>query len=227
MKRILTFFICLFLSINIVEAKTISVKFKKCVDGDTATFTYNGEDLKARFLAIDTPETKHPTKGEEPFGKEASNYTCERLKSATKIKLEYDSGSDEKDKYDRHLVWVFVDDSLLQEELISKGLAKVAYLYGDYKYTNKLKESEKIANDKKLGIWSDTNTSNVVKEETKQEDLTDTILNSLLYKDNGSLNYLTLSIIATIFIIILITNKKIRNKVIRKTKNKIKREILK
>ncbi len=226
MKKIFTFFIFLFLCINVVEAKTITVKFKKCVDGDTATFTYKGEEIKTRFLAVDTPETKHPTKGEEPFGKEASNYTCEKLTNANEIKLEYDSNSDEKDKYDRHLVWVFVDDSLLQKELISKGLAKVAYLYDDYKYTNELKDLEKTAQTKKIGIWSDNNTSNTIKKET-EEDIYDTILNKILYKKNGSLNYFTLTIIIIIFIIILASSKKIRNKVIRKTKSQIKKKLLK
>lgn len=224
MKKLLTFFVCLFLSISIVEAKTITVKFKKCVDGDTATFMYKNEELKARFLAIDTPETKHPTKGEEPFGKEASEYTCNSLKNANVIKLEYDKNSDELDKYDRHLVWVFIDDKLLQKELISKGLAKVAYLYGDYKYTEELKETEKIAKKNKIGIWS----NNIPKvEKEKSEDVYDTILNKLLYKDNGSLNYLTLTILLIIFILILVFSKKVRNKVIRKTKNKIKKELLK
>ena len=99
------------------SAKEISVKFSECVDGDTGKFIYKDEEIKARFLAVDTPETKHPTKGEEPFGKEASEYTCERLKSAEKIVLEFDEDSDEKDKYDRYLVWVFVDGELLQKEL--------------------------------------------------------------------------------------------------------------
>lgn len=38
------------------------VKLSKCVDGDTARFILNKEEIKARFLAIDTPESVHPTK---------------------------------------------------------------------------------------------------------------------------------------------------------------------
>lgn len=148
-----------------IQAKSITVKFSECVDGDTAKFIYEDEEIKARFLAIDTPETKHPTKGEEPYGKEASEYTCERLKNAEKIKLEFDSGSDEKDKYDRYLVWVFIDDELLQKELVRKGLASVAYLYGDYKYTDKLEEAEQLAEEEKLGIWSITDKESDNKKE--------------------------------------------------------------
>lgn len=153
MKKIFLSILMFFILITNIEAKTITVKFNDCVDGDTAKFTYKDEVITARFLAVDTPETKHPTKGEEPYGKEASEFTCNALKEANEIKLEFDDNSDEKDKYDRYLVWVFVDDKLLQEDLISNGLAKVAYLYDDYKYTPQLQKLEKTAKKNKIGIW--------------------------------------------------------------------------
>lgn len=131
------------------------VSLDSCIDGDTAKFrTISDEVIKARFLAIDTPETVHPTKGEEPFGKDASNFTCTMLSSAKEIKLEYDNNSNNEDNYGRKLVWVFVDDILLQDLLVSRGYAEVAYLYGDYKYTSLLQENEAIAKSNKLGIWS-------------------------------------------------------------------------
>lgn len=162
-------FILMFLILCITPVfanETVEVKFSKCVDGDTAKFILNKKEITARFLAVDTPETKHPTKGVEPFGKEASNYTCDKLTNAKKIVLEYDDGSDKKDKYDRHLVWVYYDDNFLQEELISNGLAKVAYLYGDYKYTKDLQDAEVVAKSDKKGIWSDYEFVDVEKEFT-------------------------------------------------------------
>ena len=152
--KILILLLILFVPLNVLAEKD-EVKFSSCIDGDTANFTLNKKEIKVRFLAVDTPETKHPTKGEEPYGKEASEYTCKRLKEATKIELEYDDNSDKKDKYDRYLAWVFVDDSLLQAELIKNGLAEVAYLYGDYKYTDLLKDYEETAKVQKVGIYSD------------------------------------------------------------------------
>ena len=128
------------------------VGFGKCTDGDTAHFVISGEDMIVRFLAIDTPETKHPTKGEEPFGKEASDYTCEMISNAQDIRLEYDSKAKE-DKYGRILAWVFVDGELLQEKLVEMGYAKVAYLYDDYKYTVRLLEAQEEAEKSKIGIW--------------------------------------------------------------------------
>lgn len=149
-------FVLIFLGFNPVYAnEKVEVKFSKCVDGDTAKFILNEKEITTRFLAVDTPETVHPTKEEEPFGKEASNYTCDKLKNAQKIVLEYDDGSDKTDKYDRHLVWVYYDDNFLQEELISLGYAKVAYLYGEYKHTEDLQNKEIVAKSEKVGIWGD------------------------------------------------------------------------
>lgn len=143
--------------VNAKETTKDTVKFSKCVDGDTAKFLLNGEEITVRFLAIDTPETKHPKKGVEPYGKEASDFTCNIITNAESIYLEYDNNSDKTDKYNRYLAWVWVDNNLVQEELVKQGLAKVAYLYGNYKYTNELKKLETEAQENKLNIWSDNN----------------------------------------------------------------------
>lgn len=172
MKKLVLIFCLFFCGMVAVNAtRSIDVKFSSCVDGDTAKFEYKKEVITARFLAVDTLETKHPKKGVEPFGKEASEYTCNRLKSAKNIKLEFDENSDEKDKYNRYLVWVFVDGKLLQRELISEGLASVAYLYGDYKYTDELESLEQVAEDKKIGIWSiDQNNDDTIINTNKDSD---------------------------------------------------------
>ena len=155
MKRILILIFTFFISMNICCAEEkLLVLFNSCVDGDTANVILNDKKIKIRFLAIDTPETKHPTIGSEPFGKEASEYTCNKLTNAKKIEIEYDDNSDKTDKYDRHLVWVWVDNYLLQDEIIKEGLAEVAYLYGNYKYTGTLEDHQTIAKVNKKGIWS-------------------------------------------------------------------------
>ena len=165
MKKKVLFFLIIFLFPGIVFASgREEVTLSKCVDGDTAKFIINNKEEIVRFLAVDTPETKHPTKGEEPYGKEASNYTCNRLKEGNKIELEYDDNSTKTDKYNRYLAWIFVDDNLLQAELVKNGLAEVAYLYGDYKYTDLLKDYEQTAIATKVGMHSDTDTSSYTKD---------------------------------------------------------------
>ena len=217
-----------------VEAEDIEVKFKDCVDGDTAKFIYDSKQITARFLAIDTPETVHPTKEVEEYGKEASNYTCKRIKEAKEIILEFDEDSEKKDKYDRYLVWVFVDGSLLQEELVSKGFASVSYLYGDYKYTDKLEKVEQIAEENKIGIWNNTSIDDEIQESIENldnneesvidsnntiEDTTIANITSFIVK------YKEYIILIGSLIIVSLFNIKSKNKIKRKLKNKIKKDI--
>ena len=137
-----------------VFASKLDVKFSKCVDGDTAKVILKKEEIKIRFLGINTPESVHPTKEVESFGKESSNYTCKKLTNAKSIQIEYDPKSNKTDRYERHLVWVFVDGNLLQKDLVSKGYAEVAYLYGKYLYVDDLNKAQDVAKQKKIGIWS-------------------------------------------------------------------------
>ena len=224
MKKIFVIIVFLFIGLFEVSAEKISVKFSKCVDGDTAKFIYKNEEITARFLAIDTPETVHPTKEVEEYGKEASDYTCNKIKNAKKIVLEYDNDSDKFDKYDRHLVWVFVDNSLLQKELVSNGLASVAYLYGDYKYTNDLEAVEQKAEDKKLGIWSiDQNEENdkEIKPKEKKDDKE---------KENNEKESLTtkeIIMLLGVVIIVCTFSTKARKKVKKDLKKEIKKRLKK
>lgn len=222
MKKI--FVLVLFsICMNGVSAKEIEVKFSDCVDGDTAKFIYKDEEITARFLAIDTPETVHPKKEEEEYGKEASEYTCNSLKSADEIILEFDEDSDEKDKYGRYLVWVFVDGKLLQEKLVSKGFASVAYLYGDYKYTEKLESAEQLAEDNKLGIWNTNNKKEDNKENIEKDNTDDKVLKTTNFINK----YKEYIILIGALIIVSIFNLKSKKKIKTKLRNKIKRDIKK
>ena len=116
---------------TIINNNQIEVKLVDCIDGDTARFIVNGKEEKVRFLGIDTPES---TNYIEDYGVEASNYTCNMLKNANDIYIEFDNNSEKYDKYDRLLGYVFVDNNNLGELLLSNGLAEVKYIYGDYKY---------------------------------------------------------------------------------------------
>lgn len=217
MKKLFLTLFLLFIGVIDVSAKTIQVEFSDCVDGDTAKFIYKKEEITARFLAIDTPETVHPSKEEEPYGKEASEYTCNSLKSAEVIKLEYDKDSDELDKYNRHLVWVFVDGELLQKKLVSKGYASVAYLYGDYKYTDELEEVEQEAEDNKLGIWS-------IEEEIVNEDTTEEEKDIDIKEE---INYKKIIIFAGIAIIMCTVSTKARKKVKKEVNKEINKQLKK
>lgn len=137
-----------------VKALTDKVELYRCIDGDTAKFKINHHIYSTRFLAVDTPEIRKRKNKYQKYGKEASIYTCKMLRKAKEIMIEYDENSDLFDRYHRLLAWIFVDQELLQEKLVEEGFAKVAYLFGNYKYTQKLKKVEEIAKLERKGIWS-------------------------------------------------------------------------
>jgi micrococcal nuclease len=146
MKRLLLLLLLIPLNIN------AKVTLNRCIDGDTAVFNIENKVQTVRFIAIDTPES---TNKKEFYGKEASTYTCDKLTNSNDIVLELDANSDDYDRYNRMLAWIFVDDILLQDDIIKNGYGKVAYIYGEYKYTNKLYDSQMYAKENKLGIWQD------------------------------------------------------------------------
>ena len=185
MKRWLIVIISFILLISPVNADTqkIKVTVNKCIDGDTAKFVIDKEIENVRFLAIDTPE--YTTK-KEKYGLEAANFTCKMLKSANKIELELDINSAKYDKYNRLLAWVWVDDVLLQEEIVKSGLGKVAYLYGDYKYTRLLQEQEELAKKNKIKIWENEENTDLF---TILLLLLILIISVVLYKNNKESRY--------------------------------------
>lgn len=109
------------------------VTVKTYVDGDTVHFhvpetvSENGV-LKARFLAVNTPES---TGKIEEYGKKAANFTREKLSKATSIIIESDDSKWNLDSTGgRYLVWVWYKTADNQEyrnlniEILQNGLAK-------------------------------------------------------------------------------------------------------
>lgn len=103
-----------------------------------------------------------------------------------------DSNASKIDKYERALVWVWVDDTLIQEELIKNGLARTYMLQDNYKYAWILQEDEEKAKEEKVGIWSEENKTqeNIPAEKIESE-------------DNASNFVRLLSIIITLIVAIL------------------------
>lgn len=200
MKKVLLYIIICFCLIDVNAQDRVTVQLDKCVDGDTAWFIFQGKREKFRFLAINTPESTNKI---EEYGKESSKYTCDALTNAKKLEIEFDPKSDEKDKYNRYLAWIFVDNELLQKKLIENGYAEIKYIYGDYLYLDELKEVEENVKKKKIGIFKE------------QE-------NNLDFHD-----YIVIGIGGVIFILMMIIFPKYRKKVTRKAKNYTKKQFKK
>lgn len=198
MKKILLVLLLL-IPFNIYAKE--AVVLQKCIDGDTASFNINGVEKKVRFLAINAPEY---TSKIEFYGKEASDYVCNKLTNAKKIELEYDPKSDKEDKYERVLAWIYVDDKLLQEELVEQGYVNVAYVYDDYMYVNNLCNLQDKAYENKLGIWQVDSREIGYCKTHKNNYYID---NVYVYVVNYSLYIVVLLLFLSLFIII-VTRKK-------------------
>jgi micrococcal nuclease len=126
------------------------------VDGDTIKVNINGATETLRLIGIDTPETVDPRKPVQCFGKEASNKAKEIL-TGKKVRLEADSTQDERDKYNRLLRYVYLEDGTFFNKLmIEEGYAhEYTYQSNPYKYQTEFKEAEKNARESKKGLWGD------------------------------------------------------------------------
>lgn len=178
----------------------IKVELLEVVDGDTAKFNMDGVQATVRFLGINTKETVDPEIGEEPWGKEASDFTKEKLINATKIELEFDGEAEQKDKYDRYLAWIWIDGELLQNLLVQNGLAETYMLQNNYKYAGMLQESEELAKNNKIAIWSN---------ELSEEKI---IENDIMYEEENNEYTIFVILIMLIITIIRISHNKKKRK---------------
>jgi micrococcal nuclease len=114
----------------------------RVLDGDTIELE-NGD--RVRLLGIDAPEIG------EPFSQEAK-LALEEMVLNRLVKMEKDS-SWNKDKYGRFLRYVFLDDRLVNCEIVRLGLAK-NIAEEENKYYDCFQKAEQEAKEKKIGIWS-------------------------------------------------------------------------
>lgn len=135
----------------ITEAKVIRV-----IDGDTIEVDIDGKSYKVRYIGIDTPETVHPTRGEEPYGKEACAKNRELVEGKV-VRLEKDVS--ETDKYDRLLRYVWVSDLMVNAELVRLGYAQVTTYPPDVKYQDLFLKLQREAREAGRGLWGARSTA--------------------------------------------------------------------
>lgn len=173
MKKIVLL-ILLFLAIPTrVIAETKEVTLDSCVQADQIKFKdKEGFVTTYQLHSIVSPSINHITKGEEAYSKEALDYVCEKLKNETSIKIE----EVETKVTDHGEAYVFVNETLLQEELLKLGYAKISYLEEDNPYYEVLAQAENEAKENKVGIWQEEKTIEAeieeqINKETEKEEL--------------------------------------------------------
>ena len=188
------------------SGERIVVQYVKTSDGDTARFILNGENVRVRFLGINTPEVSGENKVEEPYGKEALQYTETILENAKKIEIEFDNIADEEDRFGRKLAWVWVDDELLEVKILQEGLAKTYMLKNNYRYAKELKEAESIAKKQRLGLWSSMKQKEEksnINLQSKNIEISETNSYESKEEDKSILIYVTIFVLLVIVIAIL------------------------
>jgi micrococcal nuclease len=133
------------------DMKYITVKVASVVDGDTIHVVLHNKKETVRLILINAPETQHPSKPIEPFGPEATRY-MEELLTGKQVKLEQDRSL--RDQYGRLLMYVWLEDRMVNEMLLEKGLARVSVFPPDVKYVEAFRIVQKKAQQARLGIWS-------------------------------------------------------------------------
>lgn len=144
---IIPFLILAILTIHVSLSYAETFMVKRVIDGDTILLA-NGE--RVRLIGVDTPETKHPQKPVERFGKEAYLFT-KRMVEGKEVRLEHDW--QKRDKYGRLLAYVYLTDgTFLNAEIIKQGYG-FAYTKYSFKYLEEFRGYEREARENRRGLW--------------------------------------------------------------------------
>ncbi len=138
-------------------ASEIPCDVVRVVDGDTIKVRLDGKVETVRIIGLDTPETKHPKKPVEYFGKEATAKAKELLSGKT-VTLRMDqtnAAKKHRDRYGRLLAHVVLPDGrMFAEVMIREGYA---HAYTKYPFDSELMEryrkAERKAREANRGLW--------------------------------------------------------------------------
>jgi endonuclease YncB( thermonuclease family) len=118
------------------------------IDGDTISVLLNGLVVKVKYIGVDAPESLSRL---EYLGKEAKNRNKELVFG--RDVLLYKDETD-RDRFDRLLRYVFVDDKFINYELVNQGYASALEEPPDSDCALLFKEAETNIKKQALGIWA-------------------------------------------------------------------------
>jgi micrococcal nuclease len=113
---------------------------------------------RVRLIGVDMPETKHPNKPVEHFGKEAAAFT-RRMVEGKRVRLEFDPANARRAHKDstqqrRTLAYVFLEDgALLNAEIIRHGYG-FAYTRFPFARVAEFRQLERDAREQRRGLWT-------------------------------------------------------------------------
>ena len=121
---------------------------QRAVDGDTVVLL-GGE--RVRYIGVDTPELHHPRKPVQPYAREAMEFN-RKLVEGKKVRLETDV--ERRDKYNRLLAYVFLEDGrFVNAELVKAGYAQLLTIPPNVKYADLFRKLQREARKANRGLW--------------------------------------------------------------------------
>jgi len=144
---------------SIKEASAV-YRVVEVIDGDTIKVDIGGEIEAVRLVGMDTPEIAGPHNPQDDyFGPEAARYTKQLLENQP-VYLIPDPMQSNRDKYNRLLRYVFLEDgTLVNAKLVAEGYA-YNYIYEPFQFMKQFDYLEKQAKENQLGLWSGKKTKN-------------------------------------------------------------------
>ena len=125
----------------------------RIVDGDTIQVRLGERVEEVRYIGVNTPEVHHPSKGEEPGGREAAVVNRE-LVNGRRVRLELDAQS--RDRYGRLLAYVWVDETMVNAELVRRGFAQVMTVPPNVRHQSLFLRLQREARAAGRGLWGET-----------------------------------------------------------------------
>jgi micrococcal nuclease len=135
------------------------------IDGDTVAVALGDTTESVRLLGIDTPETVHPNRPPECFGKEASARLALLLPPGTAVLLHRDV--EPRDHYGRLLAYLErLNDGLnINLVLVEQGFAASLHIEPNDGMRRDLEAAESRARADQRGLWAVCNGNHVPLEE--------------------------------------------------------------
>jgi micrococcal nuclease len=152
MKVLLTFLV-LIGSIHAGEFDSLTAyPVSRIVDGDTVVLLIDDSPVKVRLIGVDTPETVHPSKPVQHYGKEASTFTRNLLRGES-VYLKY--GSERTDRYGRLLAYLYraPDGLFVNAEIVRQGYGH-AYVQFPFEHMNRFVALQAHAREAGKGLWA-------------------------------------------------------------------------
>lgn len=134
-------------------------EIREVIDGDTFKMNIHGKEETIRLIGIDTPEKEGYRSNENnPYSIEAKQFTEQKLRESDRITLVHEPQTEQRDRYDRLLSYVFLEkngkEEMLNTTLLSEGYAIPKYLKDEYQYASTFMEAMKDAKEARRNIWS-------------------------------------------------------------------------